>query len=250
MKLNAGAKLGNSFVERAHGHSQAGGFKKTGERGRKQTPILTEFCEPWKRAQFVIQTHVGHPKVKLAGADAADVAVVDIRVVAFEVRLYFRCKYEARIFRHPFELAADPEAPSLDVELRIRSRTGIAAYQQGKRPILIAKGGATAGRGIFDGAGLEEAIYIHVGSATEVNIRNDPTLLRHVNGQNPDWRNCRNSNRFCRKRRSTGRSLTGLSWALGLQYGVRQTDAGWFQATGVTVAVYSCELIRPFSTSN
>jgi len=54
------------------------------------------------------------------------------------------------------------------VELRIRRRTGVAAEQQRQRKVIAAEGGTPAGGGVGNGGGFQEAIYLDIGSASQL----------------------------------------------------------------------------------
>src|SRR4029077_17943800 len=151
VELNAGTELGSALVQSAHAHAQARRFEETGQGRGNEAPVLAEFRKPRQStAEFCVKSHVREAKAKLAGTNPADVAVVDVGVVAFVVGFHFAGDRHIGIFRDPLELAAHTEAAGLKVEWRVRGGTGVAAKQQRQRPLLAAKCGAAAGGGIFD----------------------------------------------------------------------------------------------------
>ena len=93
----------------------------------------------------------------MAGAHTANVTVVHIGVIAFKVALHLAGDRDAGTFRNPFELTADAEAASFDMDLRVRRGPGIG-QQKGKRPVLTAEGGAAARGCVVDRACLEETV--------------------------------------------------------------------------------------------
>src|ERR1035438_8846513 len=136
MKLHAGFELRHALIVRAHTYAQARRFEQTGESGgAEQRPILAELGEPGQVANLVIEAHVGEAKRELRTGATADVAVADVRVVAFKIGLHLARDGEVRALRHPFTLGADAELAGLDVNLRVRGGNG-NVEQKRERPVL------------------------------------------------------------------------------------------------------------------
>src|SRR5260370_23101886 len=128
--------------------------------------MLAELSERRQsNAKLVVESHVSQPDPKLAGTDTADIAVVDIGVVALKVAFHLGCNSHVRIFWHPFRLQANAEATGFDVDLRVGRRTRIGE-QEGQGPVPAAERGSTTGGPIGDGAGFVEAVDLHIGDAS------------------------------------------------------------------------------------
>lgn len=166
VELQSGFEHWAALPESAHADTQSGGFEKAGKSRGHEVPILSEFGEPGQSAtEFGVKSYIGQPDAELAGTIAADVAIVDVGVIAFEIALDPAGESDVGVLRNPFELAADSEAAGLDVELGIRCGSRVPSDQQRKRPVLASKGGSAAGSGVGNSGCLEETVDLHVGSA-------------------------------------------------------------------------------------
>src|ERR1700687_2411196 len=213
----AGVELQSSFEHRAalpesaHADTQPGGFEKTGKSRGNEVPILSEFGEPGQStSEFGVKSYIGQPDAELAGTIAADVAIADVGVIAFEIALDPARQCDVRVLRDPFELAADSEAARLNVELRIGIGPSVPSDQQGKRPVLASKGGSAAGGGVGNSGCLEETVDLHVGPAAEPDVGNHSGLLGKIDRQYPQRRNGRNDS-GTGHRRSSSRTRCSLS---------------------------------------
>src|SRR5437588_6999506 len=155
VELHAGAQLRYTFIEAAHSDAEPRGFKQVGQGGRSEDgPVLAKLHKPWQIADLRVQTRVTEPQRRPGGTHAADISVVHIGEVAFEVVLEPARQGQAGILRHPLEQGSYPETASLYVKLRVGVGARVA-QQKGKRKIVIAENRATARRSVFHGAGLE-----------------------------------------------------------------------------------------------
>src|SRR5215467_493947 len=132
----------------------------------------------------MVEAYPGEAKRELGTGATADVTVVDIGVVAFKVAFHPSGDGKVRTLGNPFTLGANAELAGLDVNLGVRGRTSLAE-QKRERPVLAAEGRPTAGGGVGDGAGFEEAIDLEIDATAQLEIGNHPSLFLDVDGQNP-----------------------------------------------------------------
>ena len=88
VELHAGAQLRHTFIEAAHSDAEPRGFIQVGQGGRSEDgPVLAELHKPWQIAELRVQARVTEPQRRPGGTHAADISVVHIGEVAFEVVL-------------------------------------------------------------------------------------------------------------------------------------------------------------------
>ena len=125
-KLESRTHHWGTLVEATHANAQAGSLKVVGQRARAQNrPVLAELQEPGNPAKFAVQAYPGKAQGGLRGPRCADIAVVDARVVAFEVKLQPPSQGHIASDGRPSEIGAQTGRTSLDIELWIASGAGV-----------------------------------------------------------------------------------------------------------------------------
>src|SRR5439155_5282063 len=125
-ELHACAEHRHALVEIALREAKSRSLEQIHEGGRSEDgPILAELREPRQVAEFRVHPHPGKPQRWLAGAVGADIAVVDVGKVAFEVKFELAGEREVRSWVSPLEINSRAEGTILDVELGIAVRTSV-----------------------------------------------------------------------------------------------------------------------------
>src|SRR5207249_11574362 len=82
----------------------------------------------------------------------------------------------------PRDLHSFPTRRSSDLDMNLRIACGPRiGEQERKRKVLAAERGAATRCRAGDRAGLEEPVQLHIRPAAQLNVGNQPALLRDVN---------------------------------------------------------------------
>ena len=126
-ELHAGAEHRHALVEISLSKSEAGCLKQIHQRrGTKDGPILTELNKPRQIGQFCIHAHPRQAQRRLRGPVGADVAIVDIGEVPFEIEFQLASERDVRHRIEPLEVNSRAEGAIFDVELRITVWSSVA----------------------------------------------------------------------------------------------------------------------------